>query len=40
MNCLCDLFDDNCTLWVIVIALIIIFCCCDSGKHCGRPCGC
>lgn len=26
MNCLCNLFDDNGTLWIIVIALIILFC--------------
>ncbi len=26
-NCLCNLFDDN-TLWIIIIALILIFCCC------------
>lgn len=26
-NCLCNLFDDNCT-WIIIIALIVILCCC------------
>ena len=26
-NCLCNLFDDN-WLWLIIIALLIIFCCC------------
>ena len=26
-NCLCNLFDDN-WLWIIIIALLIIFCCC------------
>ncbi len=26
-NCLCNLFDDN-SLWIIIIALILIFCCC------------
>lgn len=26
-NCLCNLFDDN-ALWIIIIALILIFCCC------------
>ena len=25
-NCLCNLFDDNC-IWIIIIALILIFCC-------------
>ena len=26
-NCLCHLFDDNCT-WIIIIALVILFCSC------------
>ncbi len=26
-NCLCHLFDDNCT-WIIIIALVILLCCC------------
>ena len=26
-NCLCNLFDDN-AIWLIIIALILIFCCC------------
>lgn len=26
-NCLCNLFD-NSTIWLIIIALILIFCCC------------
>ena len=25
-NCLCHLFEDNCT-WIIIIALIILVCC-------------
>lgn len=25
-NCLCNLFDDN-WIWLIIIALLIIFCC-------------
>ena len=29
-NCLCHLFDDNCT-WIIIIALIILFCCACNG---------
>ncbi len=28
-NCLCHLFDDNCT-WIIIIALIILCCCCHG----------
>lgn len=38
MNCLCNLFDDNGTLWIIVIALIILFCCCGEKGGCG-DCG-
>ncbi len=26
-NCLCNLFD-NSTIWLIIIALVLIFCCC------------
>lgn len=26
-NCLCNLFDDN-WIWIIIIALILISCCC------------
>ena len=26
-NCLCNLFDDN-AIWIIIIALLILFCCC------------
>ena len=26
-NCLCHIFDDNCT-WIIILALIVVFCCC------------
>jgi len=25
-NCLCNLFDDN-WVWIIIIALLLIFCC-------------
>ncbi len=39
MNCLCNLFDD-CSVWVIIIALIILFCCCgNSYGHKGMGCG-
>lgn len=27
-NCFCNLFDDNGTIWIIIIALLILFCCC------------
>ncbi len=41
-NCLCNLFDNNCT-WIIVIALIILLFHCNGG--CGNTygnngCGC
>ena len=29
-NCLCHLFDDNCT-WIIILAIIVVFCCCCNG---------
>ena len=42
MNCLCNLFDD-CTIWIVIIALIVLFCCCGngaSGKGILGSCGC
>lgn len=27
-NCLCHIFDDNCT-WIIILAIVIVFCCCN-----------
>jgi len=29
MNCLCNLFDNN-AIWLIIIALLILFCCCGG----------
>ena len=26
-NCLCHIFDDNCT-WIIILAIIVVLCCC------------
>ena len=26
-NCLCSLFDDNCT-WIIILAIIVVLCSC------------
>ena len=26
-NCLCHIFDDNCT-WIIILAIVIVFVCC------------
>ncbi len=28
-SCLCNLFDDN-WVWIIIIALLILFCCCGG----------
>lgn len=28
-NCLCNLFEDN-WIWIVIIALLIIFCCCGG----------
>lgn len=41
-NCMCNIFDNQC-IWLIIIALLIIFCCgCNGG--CGTAnnngCGC
>ena len=46
-NCLCNIFDDKC-VWLIIIALLIIFCCGKNGCGCGASynnngcggCGC
>ncbi len=37
MNCLCNLFDDNNVIWIIILALLLIHCC---GNGCGTGCGC
>lgn len=29
-NCLCNLFDDNCT-WIIILAIIVLLCCCCNN---------
>lgn len=29
-NCLCHLFDNNCT-WIIIAALVVLCCCCNNG---------
>ncbi len=26
-NCFCHIFDD-CSTWIIILALILVFCCC------------
>ena len=37
MNCLCNLFDDS-TIWVIIIALIILHSCCGNNGGLFRSC--
>ena len=39
MNCLCNLFDNE-IVWVIVIALILIWIHNGSSCGCGNSCGC
>lgn len=39
MNCLCNLFDD-CNVWIIIIALIILCCFCGNGMPSRGGCGC
>lgn len=34
MNCLCRFFDDS-TLWLIIIAVILIALFCNNGSSCG-----
>lgn len=29
-NCLCHIFDDNCT-WIIILAIVIVVCCCCNN---------
>ena len=29
-NCLCHIFDDNCT-WAIILAIVVVFCCCCNN---------
>ena len=35
-TCLCNLFHDN-WIWLIIIAVILLSCCCGNG--CGNGCG-
>lgn len=39
MNCLCNLFDNE-IVWVIVIALILLWFHCGSFGNCGCNSGC
>ncbi len=36
-NCLCNLFEDN-WVWLIILAIILIYCC--NGGGCGGCGGC
>lgn len=29
MNCLCDIFENE-TLWLIILAVIVLSCCCNN----------
>ena len=37
MNCLCRLFDDS-TLWLIIIAIILVAFFCNNSSGCGYGC--
>jgi len=39
MNCFCELFQDP-TIWLIIIALILLFGFCGNGGYYGNSCGC
>lgn len=41
MNCICELFQDP-TIWLIIIALILLFGFCGNGCNngCNNGCGC
>lgn len=30
-NCLCNIFDDNNTLWLLIIGLVVLSCCCGRN---------
>ena len=35
MGCLCDIFEDNKCLWIVLIAIFLLYC-----NGCGCGCGC
>ncbi len=37
-NCMCNIFDNQC-IWLIIIALLIIFCCGCNGTSQNSGCG-
>ena len=45
MNCLCNIFDNNNVIWLLIIVFLLISCCgngCSSGfsGNCGNGNGC
>ena len=38
MGCLCEIFEDNKCLWIVIIALILLYCN-GCGCGCGNGCG-
>ena len=38
-NCFCRLFEDN-TIWLIIIAILLLSACNDGRGGCGCGCGC
>lgn len=37
-NCLCNLFEDN-WVWLIILAIILIYCCGGCSGNFGGGCG-
>ena len=49
MNCLCNIFDNNNIIWILIIVFLLLYCCGNSyggnyaggcGNGCGNGCGC
>lgn len=51
MNCLCNIFDNNNVIWLLIIVFLLISCCgngcgvsnaggCGCGDYHGNGCGC
>ena len=43
MNCLCNIFDNNNVIWLLIIVFLLISCCgngCGTGYASGNGCGC
>lgn len=37
-NCLCNIFDNN-TIWIIIIAILLLSCCSSGAGYNGNGCG-